>query len=324
MVSGVGSMRGMTDEPDRPAHYREPRQARSAATLARILRAAEELASSAGLEDMTMTGVAERADVSVGTIYRRFEDKEQLITALAERMLERREEYVAEQLEKAEPSLAGVVDAYAHALLESFADSGNLFPELLRARTGAGVERRGADHHRDPPPPARGGGPLRPPDPTLRPGEGPGRGGPRPARSLLPQLGAPRLRHRCGGPAPVRRRTRRHGDGLPAHPPTAAAPPTAEPHAPPGRSARRRRPTTSPIPAPQPVRRARGSHVPYHRRTRDLPTPWWVAPTRARPWGSGGATASRRYRAAALPAREVLPRDGDRAQGFGTGLRRRA
>ncbi|MFG3133230.1 TetR/AcrR family transcriptional regulator [Streptomyces tendae] len=131
----------MTDEPDRSVRYREPRQARSAATLARVLRAAEELASSIGLEEMTMTGVAECAGVSVGTIYRRFEDKEQLITALAERMLERREEFVAEQLDKAEPSLAGVMAAYAHALLQSFADSGNLFPELLRARAGAGVER---------------------------------------------------------------------------------------------------------------------------------------------------------------------------------------
>ncbi|MFJ9407292.1 TetR/AcrR family transcriptional regulator [Streptomyces sp. NPDC101393] len=131
----------MTDEPDRPAPYREPRQARSAATLARVLRAAEEIASSSGLEEMTITGVADRAGVAVGSIYRRFEGKEQLITALTERMLERREEYVAEQLRTAEPSLSGVMDAYAHALLQSFADGGNLFPELLRARVTGAVDR---------------------------------------------------------------------------------------------------------------------------------------------------------------------------------------
>ncbi|WP_331721205.1 hypothetical protein [Streptomyces sp. NBC_00454] len=51
-------------------------------------------------------------------MYYRFEDKEQLITALTERMLERREEYVAEQLLAAEPLLSGVMDAYAHALLQ--------------------------------------------------------------------------------------------------------------------------------------------------------------------------------------------------------------
>ncbi|MFJ6749147.1 TetR/AcrR family transcriptional regulator [Streptomyces sp. NPDC091266] len=131
----------MTDEPDRPAPYREPRQARSAATLARVLRAAEENASSSGLEEVTITGVAERAGVAVGSIYRRFEGKEQLITALTERMLERREEYVAEQLRTAEPSLSGVLDAYAHALLQSFADGSNLFPELLRARVTGAVDR---------------------------------------------------------------------------------------------------------------------------------------------------------------------------------------
>lgn len=135
------TMRGMTEEPVRPPSYREPRQARSAATLARVLLAAEEIASSTGLEEMTITGVAERAGVSVGTIYRRFEDKEQLITALTDRMLQRREEYVAERLRTAEPSLAGVMDAYAHALLQSFADSSNLFPELLRTRGTASLDR---------------------------------------------------------------------------------------------------------------------------------------------------------------------------------------
>lgn len=101
-----------------------------------MLQAAEEIASSSGLEQLTITGVAERARVSVGTIYRRFEGKDQLITALTERMLERREEYVAEQLRAAEALLSGVMDAYAHSLLQSFVDSSNLFPELLRASGG--------------------------------------------------------------------------------------------------------------------------------------------------------------------------------------------
>lgn len=141
--SVADSMRGMTDEPTRSVHYREPRQARSAATLARVLRAAEEIASSAGLEEMTISGVAKRAGVAVGSIYRRFEGKEQLVAALTDRMLERREEYVAERLRAAEPSLSGVIDAYAHALLESFADGSNLFPELLRVR-GTSAPDRGA------------------------------------------------------------------------------------------------------------------------------------------------------------------------------------
>ncbi|MCX5214756.1 TetR/AcrR family transcriptional regulator [Kitasatospora sp. NBC_00240] len=133
----------MTAEPNHRAHYREPRQARSAETLARVLQAAEEIVSSAGLEEMTITGVAARAGVSVGSIYRRFEGKDQLVAALTERMLERREQYVAERLRQAEPSLSGVLDAYAQALLQSFADSSSLFPELLRAR-GTDAPDRGA------------------------------------------------------------------------------------------------------------------------------------------------------------------------------------
>ncbi len=136
-------MRSMTEEPERPAAHREPRQARSAATLARVLRAAEEIVSDSGLEEMTIAGVAQRAGVAVGTIYRRFEDKEQLVGALTERMLERREKYVAERLRAAGPSLSGVMNAYAHALLQSFADNSSLFPELLRTR-GAGSLDRGA------------------------------------------------------------------------------------------------------------------------------------------------------------------------------------
>ncbi|MFJ2060119.1 TetR/AcrR family transcriptional regulator [Streptomyces sp. NPDC087908] len=131
----------MTEEPEFPGAYREPRQARSAATLARVLRAAEEIACDSGLEEMTIAGVAQRAGVAVGTIYRRFEDKEQLLRALTERMLERREEYVAERLRAAEPSLSGVMDAFAHALLESFADNSNLFPELLRTRGARSLDR---------------------------------------------------------------------------------------------------------------------------------------------------------------------------------------
>ncbi|MER5866171.1 helix-turn-helix domain-containing protein [Kitasatospora sp. NPDC002040] len=131
----------MTDEPERPAPYREPQQARSAATLARVLRAAEEIASSSGLDEMTIAGVAQRAGVAVGTIYRRFEDKDQLVTALTEQMLERRETYVADRLRAAEPSLSGVMDAYAHALLQSFADSSSLFPELLRTRGARSLDR---------------------------------------------------------------------------------------------------------------------------------------------------------------------------------------
>lgn len=136
-------MREMTKEPNRGAHYREPRQARSAATLARALEAAEELVLSVGFDAMTMNAVAERAGISVGAIYRRFEGKEQLIAALTERMLDRREAFVAEELQAAEPSLHGVVEAAIRALLQSFTETRRLFPVVLGA-PGGGMTDHGA------------------------------------------------------------------------------------------------------------------------------------------------------------------------------------
>lgn len=138
----MATTRSMPDEPDRSPTHREPRQSRSAATLARILRAAEELASSTGLEEMTMTAVAERAGVAVGTIYRRFEDKEQLVAALTERMLEQREQYVAGRLRVAEPSLRGAPGAAASDVRRPGSGDGSWpagFPGVVRRGQSAGV-----------------------------------------------------------------------------------------------------------------------------------------------------------------------------------------
>lgn len=133
----------MADQPNRRAHYREPQQARSAATLARALDAGEELVLSVGFDAMTMTAVAERAGMSVGAIYRRFESKDQLIAALTERMLDRREAFVTDQLRAAEPSLRGVVDAAIRTLLQSFTATRPLLPILLGA-PGGGMTDHGA------------------------------------------------------------------------------------------------------------------------------------------------------------------------------------
>lgn len=134
----------MTEQPNRRAHYRKPQQARSAATLARALDAAEDLVLSVGFDAMTMSAVAEHAGMSVGAIYRRFEGKEQLVAALTERIIDRREAFVAKQLGAAEPSLGGVVDAAIRTLLHSFTDTRRLFPVLLSTPSG-GITDHGVE-----------------------------------------------------------------------------------------------------------------------------------------------------------------------------------
>jgi AcrR family transcriptional regulator len=62
---------------------RIPRQARAAETVAAILEAAAQILESGGLAAFTTNAVAERAGVSIGTLYQYFVDKNALLLALA-------------------------------------------------------------------------------------------------------------------------------------------------------------------------------------------------------------------------------------------------
>ena len=62
---------------------RIPRQARAAETVAAILEAAAQILEAGGLVAFTTNAVAERAGVSIGTLYQYFVDKNALLLALA-------------------------------------------------------------------------------------------------------------------------------------------------------------------------------------------------------------------------------------------------
>lgn len=63
-----------------------PRQARSRATVDRILTAAEDLFAERGEVGFTLPEVARRAQVSVGSIYRRFATREELLMGVFDRV----------------------------------------------------------------------------------------------------------------------------------------------------------------------------------------------------------------------------------------------
>lgn len=67
---------------------KKPRQARATFTLDAIFEATIQLLVSDGMHRLTTTKVAERAGVSVGTMYQYFPHKEALVYALNERYLE--------------------------------------------------------------------------------------------------------------------------------------------------------------------------------------------------------------------------------------------
>lgn len=78
----------MTIEPEhRLAARKSPRQARSVATLEVIFEATIQVLMAVGPRRLTTTRVAERAGVSVGTMYQYFPHKQALFYALNERYL---------------------------------------------------------------------------------------------------------------------------------------------------------------------------------------------------------------------------------------------
>jgi AcrR family transcriptional regulator len=82
--------------PERPLRRDAERNRR------RILEAAGEVFAERGL-GVTMDDIAERADVGVGTVYRRFPEKEQLIEALFEARVEELVSLAREALAEADP-----------------------------------------------------------------------------------------------------------------------------------------------------------------------------------------------------------------------------
>lgn len=131
----------MTPKPAPPG-VPPPQQARSRAALQSLLAAAEHVLVTDGLDDFTINAVAEQAGVSVGGVYRRFTGKEQLIDAVRDRLLAALEDNITAALEAAQPTLAGTIAAFTHALGDTFARSGKIAPALLSGqRTAAALQR---------------------------------------------------------------------------------------------------------------------------------------------------------------------------------------
>jgi AcrR family transcriptional regulator len=63
---------------------RRPKQARARATMNSILEAAAQVLQRAGVQGFNTNAVAERAGVSIGTLYQYFHGKEAILVALAQ------------------------------------------------------------------------------------------------------------------------------------------------------------------------------------------------------------------------------------------------
>jgi AcrR family transcriptional regulator len=76
----------VTDNP-KAFQRRRPKQARSQATYDSILEAAEQLLQREGAGGLNTNRIAERAGVSIGTLYQYFPDKAAILLATAQRSL---------------------------------------------------------------------------------------------------------------------------------------------------------------------------------------------------------------------------------------------
>lgn len=121
--------------------FRPPQQARSRAALQKLLTAAEQVLAEQGLESFTVAAVASRAGMSVGTIYRRFDGKEQLLRAVKDRLLTELETSVRDALRSAPPDLRSIITAFVTALAQTFEEHDRIFPELLDAQRSDGRDR---------------------------------------------------------------------------------------------------------------------------------------------------------------------------------------
>jgi AcrR family transcriptional regulator len=97
---------------------RVPVQERGRRTVARILDAAAERFAAVGYDATTTTQIAERAGVSVGSLYQFFPDKEVLLDALAERHTGGIDQILAASTSLGEDaSLADIVDLIVEGIV---------------------------------------------------------------------------------------------------------------------------------------------------------------------------------------------------------------
>src|ERR1700761_940231 len=96
-----------------------PVQRRSREVVARILEATGTLLNlGPGSAGVTMQQVAERAGVSVGSIYRYYADKSDLLRAAQDNTLGRFDERMARHLAQAPPTVEGAVTAMVEVMYD--------------------------------------------------------------------------------------------------------------------------------------------------------------------------------------------------------------
>ena len=120
-------------------HAHPAKQERSQRNLERIVVAAETVLSRDGWEAFTMKAVADEADASVGGIYRRFANKEQLLRAIKDNVLTRADALHRDLAAYKASDLADAVQHYARYRIEALTSYADILKKILDAQQGDAV-----------------------------------------------------------------------------------------------------------------------------------------------------------------------------------------
>ncbi len=122
---------------------RIPRQVRATETVAAILEAAAQILEGGGLAAFTTNAVAERAGVSIGTLYQYFGDKNAVLLALARQELGTALAEINRALQgDVDPSIEGRVRAMVRTMIHAFRGRQRARKAVVQAilAQGLGVE----------------------------------------------------------------------------------------------------------------------------------------------------------------------------------------
>jgi AcrR family transcriptional regulator len=123
---------------------RNPKQARARATVDAVLEAAFQILEAEGLARLTTSRIAERAGVSIGTLYQYFPDREAILLAMGQRQSDAMREKITSIILDA-PEAGGVraiIRALMHGLQGSAETRMVLSDALFRAGGEAEVGRQ--------------------------------------------------------------------------------------------------------------------------------------------------------------------------------------
>lgn len=135
-------------KPDSPQqlYVVPPLQARSRRTLERLTEAALRILGTAGLDGLTMQGLADEAGVSVGAMYGRFAGKEPLLQYLSAHLAaartERWEVEVTQLGQVETQDLAETVEALVHAVYATIQIDRAVYRQLRQALPATDAEAR--------------------------------------------------------------------------------------------------------------------------------------------------------------------------------------